>query len=78
MTAAAIVEMISVSFKLFSEERKRYYDGKVKKLMRIIAENSGGGSYYDIDMEAKGKAEQALMIEVEPLRVEWLKDMASL
>lgn len=78
MSAAAVVEMISVSLKLFSEERKRYYDGRVKKLLRTIAENNGGGNYYQTDMEAKGQAELALMIEVEPLRQEWLKDVGSL
>jgi hypothetical protein len=78
MTAAAIIEMITVSVKLFSEERKRYYDNKIKDILRTIAENSGGGSYYDLDMEAKGKAEQSLLIEVEPLRQEWIKDIATL
>lgn len=70
--------MITVSAKLFSQERQRYYDNKIKEILRTIAENSSGSGYYNLDMEAKGKAEQSLLIEVEPLRQEWIKDIASL
>jgi hypothetical protein len=72
--ATGIIEMITVGAKVFSEERKRYYDKKTEELLQTIADNSGG-DYYVRDMEAKGQAERALMMKTETLRKEWIEDM---
>ena len=70
----AIVEMIAVSLKIFSDERQRYFDDKTKKLMQTILEVEDS-NFYDKDMEAKGQAERQLAIDTESLRTEWIKEM---
>lgn len=68
-----ILELILIGANIFSEERKRYYENKVKNLLRKIARVEDS-DFYNKDMEAKGKAERELLIEVEELRKEFVKE----
>lgn len=68
-----ILDLILVGAKIFSDERKRYYENKVKKLKRkIIAEEDK--DFYDKDMNAKAKAERELAIESNSLALEFLNE----
>lgn len=68
-----ILELITIGARVFSEERQRYYEGRTKKLLKIIA-NVADADFYDKDMDAKGKAERTLLIETEELRKEYIKE----
>lgn len=70
---STILELIFVSAKIFSEERKRYYENKAQNLLRRIAAVEDS-QFYKKDMEAKGKAERELMIQTEELKKEFIKE----
>ena len=70
---STILELITIGAKIFSEERKRYYDNKVQDLLRKISQVEDS-DFYSKDMEAKGKAERELMIQTEELRKEFVKE----
>jgi hypothetical protein len=71
--SAVILELILVSAKIFSDERRRHFESKSKKLMETIQEVEDS-DFYSKDMEAKGKAERALMLDTEALRKEYIKE----
>jgi hypothetical protein len=71
----AIIEMITASLNIFSEERKRHFENKTKKLMKIILDVEDS-DFYSKDMEAKGQAERQLLIDTEELRKEWILEIA--
>lgn len=71
----AILEVILVGAKIFHDERKNYFENKTKKLMEKIQEVEDS-DFYSKDMEKKGKAERALNLEVEDLRLEYIKEGA--
>lgn len=73
--ANLILELILVGAKIFQDERKNYFENKVKKLMRKIHEVEDS-DFYSKDMEAKGKAERELNLEVDDLRKEYLMEAA--
>lgn len=68
-----ILDLILVGAKIFNDERRRYYENKVKKLKRkIISEEDK--DFYDKDMNAKAKAERELAIESNSLALEFLNE----
>lgn len=69
---SSILQLITIGARIFSDERQEYFQNRSKKLLKkiIAVEDS---SFYDKDMEAKGKAERALMIETDELRIEFVK-----
>ena len=72
---STILELILVGAQIFRDERKEYFESKTKKLMRKIQEVEDS-DFYSKDMEAKGKAERELNLEVDELRKEYLKEAA--
>lgn len=72
-----ILELITIGAKIFSEERQRYYDNKVKDLQKKIFEVEDS-SFYKKNMEAKGKAERALALEENQLAEELIKESKGL
>lgn len=70
-----ILELILVGAGIFQSERKEYFENRSKKLMRKI-QDVADSEFYSKDMEAKGKAERELNLEVESLRKEYLKEAA--
>lgn len=71
----AILELIIVTGKFLSEERKRYYDNKARKLLKEITDVEDS-EFYKKDMEAKGKAERQILIDVEDLRKEFMVEVS--
>lgn len=69
----AILELITVGAKIFQDERERYFQNKGKKLLEKINEVEDS-TFYNKDMEAKGKAERQLMLETESLRKEFMME----
>lgn len=70
-----ILQLLLVGTQTFKQERQRYYDNKVKNLMKKIMEVEDS-EFYKKDMEAKGQAERELNLEVESLAQEFLKESA--
>lgn len=68
-----ILELILVGSKIFADERKNYFENRVKKLLIKIQEVEDS-DFYSKDMEAKGKAERALLVEVDDLRKDYIKE----
>lgn len=68
-----ILELILVGSKIFADERKSYFENRVKKLLIKIQEVEDS-DFYSKDMEAKGKAERALLVEVDDLRKDYIKE----
>lgn len=73
--ATIILELILTGAKIFSDERKEYFENRSKKLMRKIQEVEDS-DFYSKDMEAKGKAERELNNEVDDLRKQYLMEAA--
>ncbi len=73
--ATIILELILTGAKIFRDERKEYFENRSKKLMRRIQEVEDS-DFYSKDMEAKGKAERELNLEVDELRKKYLLEAA--
>lgn len=71
----AILELILVGAKIFSDERKRYFEGKSKDLMKKITDVEDS-EFYKKDMEAKGRAERDLIMEIDDLKKQYLLEAA--
>lgn len=70
---SSILELVLVGAKIFHDERKNYFEGRAKKLMEEIFKVEDS-DFYSKDMEAKGKAERQLMLEVEELRKKFIME----
>ena len=68
-----VLELILIGAKIFSSERQRYYENKVKGLMRTIMAIEDA-DFYEKDMNAKAKAERELHLQIEDLRKEFVKE----
>lgn len=73
--SAAILELIIVTGKFLTQERKEYFDNRAKKLLKEITDVEDS-EFYKKDMEAKGKAERQIQIEVEDLRKEFMVEVS--
>lgn len=73
--ATIILELILTGAKIFSDERKEYFENRSKKLMRKIQEVEDS-DFYSKDMEAKGKAEREINLDVDELRKKYLMEAA--
>lgn len=71
--SVAILELITIGAKIFSDERKRYYENKSAELVKKIQEVEDS-DFYKKDMEAKGKAERDLIMQVEDLRKQFIME----
>ena len=71
----AILELILVGAKIFHDERKEYFESRSKKLMKEITDVEDS-EFYKKDMEAKGKAERALHMEIDELKKHFLLEAA--
>jgi cell fate (sporulation/competence/biofilm development) regulator YmcA (YheA/YmcA/DUF963 family) len=71
----AILELILVGAKIFSDERKRHYENKAKNLMKKITDVEDS-EFYKKDMEAKGRAERDLIMEIDELKKQFLLEAA--
>jgi hypothetical protein len=67
----AILELIAIGAKIFSDERQEYFKSRSKKLMEKI-QSVEDSDFYHKDMEAKGMAERQLMLDTEALRKEYI------
>lgn len=67
----AILELIIIGAKIFSDERKRYFENKSSELMKKI-QDVEDSEFYKKDMEAKGKAERDLFLQVDDLKKEYI------
>lgn len=70
---STILELVLVGAQIFQEERKRYYENKVKNLQKKIFEVSDS-DFYQKDMEAKGMAERELLLEQDALAKEMITE----
>lgn len=73
----AILELILVGAKIFSDERKEHFQSRSKKLMTKIFEVEDS-DFYKKDMEAKGMAERQILIDQEELRKDFMAEAAKL
>jgi cell fate (sporulation/competence/biofilm development) regulator YmcA (YheA/YmcA/DUF963 family) len=71
----AILELILVGAKIFSDERKRHFENKSKELMKKITDVEDS-EFYKKDMEAKGMAERDLHMEIDELKKQFLLEAA--
>lgn len=71
----AILELILVGSKIFQDERKNFFENRAKKLMTAITDVEDS-EFYKKDMEAKGKAERALQMEIDELRKHYMLEAA--
>lgn len=71
----AILQLILVGAQIFQEERKRYYQNKAKSLLKIISDVEDS-DFYKKDMEAKGRAQRELLINIDELQKEFLLEAA--
>lgn len=71
----AILELILVGAKIFSDERRRYFESKSKDLMKKITDVEDS-EFYKKDMEAKGRAERDLQMEIDDLKKHYLLEAA--
>lgn len=71
----AILELILIGAKIFSDERKEYFEQRSKKLMKEITDVEDS-EFYKKDMEAKGKAERSLHMEVDELKKAFILEAA--
>lgn len=71
----AILELILVGAKIFSDERKRHFENKSKELMKKITDVEDS-EFYKKDMEAKGRAERDLNMEIDELKKQFLLEAA--
>lgn len=62
MSVSAALKFATVALGVFSEERQRYYDNKIKKLHQRVFEVEDS-DFYKKDMNAKGQAERAILME---------------
>lgn len=70
---STILQLVLVGAQIFQEERKRYYENKVKNLQKKIFEVADS-DFYQKDMEAKGKAERELLLEEDALAKEMIAE----
>lgn len=73
----AILELIAMGSKIFEMERREYFTKRSKKLMERIQEVEDS-DFYKKDMEAKGRAERAILLDQEELRQEYMKAAATI
>lgn len=71
----AILQLILVGAQIFQEERKRYYQNKAKSLLKVISDVEDS-DFYKKDMEAKGRAQRDLLINIDELQKEFLLEAA--
>jgi hypothetical protein len=70
-----ILQLILIGSHIFKEERQRYYNKKIDILYRTISDVEDS-TFYNKDMEAKGKAQRDLAMKVEELRKEFIREAA--
>ena len=68
-----ILGIISIGAKIFSDERRRYFENEAQKLQEEIYKVADS-DFYNKDMEAKGKAERELYRRSENLAAEFIKE----
>lgn len=68
-----ILGLITISAKIFSDERRRYFEKEVKSLQDSIHEVADS-DFYNKDMEAKGLAERELERRRDALAQEILRE----
>ena len=71
----AILELIVIGAKIFSDERQEYFKNRGKNLLTKIFEVEDS-PFYQKDMEAKGLAERAIIVESDELRKEFMMESA--
>ena len=71
----AILELIIIGAKIFSDERKEYFQKRSKKLMEKIFEVEDS-DFYKKDQEAKGQAERQILMDQEELRKSFMEEAA--
>jgi cell fate (sporulation/competence/biofilm development) regulator YmcA (YheA/YmcA/DUF963 family) len=70
-----ILQLVLVGAQVFQSERKKHFEDRAKDLMKKIMEVEDS-DFYKKDMEAKGRAERDLHLEVDSLAQEFLKESA--
>ena len=68
-----ILSIIATGAKIFSDERRRYFEMEAKKLQEEIYKVEDS-DFYNKDMEAKGRAERELYRRSESLAAEFIKE----
>lgn len=76
MDTALWLQVLVKGADIYSSERAEYFKNRSKKLMRKIHQVEDS-DFYSKDMEAKGRAERELQLEVDELRKEYLKGNAN-
>jgi hypothetical protein len=67
----AILELLVIGAKIFSDERKHYFEEKAKAQLKKILEVEDS-EFYKKDMEAKGQAERQIILDTEELRKQFI------
>lgn len=67
----------TIALKVFSEERQRYYRGKVEGLLKEIDEVNDS-EFAKKDMNKKGQAERALLRKKQALEFEMTQEASKL
>lgn len=77
MVVDTALKFATVAMNVFSEERQRYYDNKIKKLQAKILEVEDS-DFAHKDMNAKGMAERAIMMEKGLMADEMMNEIAAI
>lgn len=73
MNLGDILELILIGARIFHSERERYYNKKVLKILTRIHEVEDS-EFYQKDMEAKGMAQRELILEIDNLKDEIIRE----
>jgi hypothetical protein len=69
----AILQIIAIGAKIFSDERQRYFEKKSKELQEEIYKVEDT-DFYNKDMEAKGRAEREIARRTDELMMNFIKE----